>query len=258
MPHRRLVCYCRLYEIQDLNRKEKIGQHQRDVFLFNDLLLITKTTSRSRNGQLAEYQYRSSIPLDGLLVNTFYNANYQYGIRIMRRAGQTLVALFNARNDLDQQRFYDDLQESILEMDEMEQLRITKSGSLAQLNSIMLNQSDAAKQSKHAGMGTESSSATNSSLGTTSINSANLGLMSCGGGGGGLNDYDAHTIISSSNGTTTFSSYHPHQVPTSTNTASTSTIEQYHHPNGPSIEIQFADSGQHAACSSGAVESTDC
>lgn len=41
LPHRRLVCYCRLYEVHDPNKKEKIGLHQREVFLFNDLLLVS-------------------------------------------------------------------------------------------------------------------------------------------------------------------------------------------------------------------------
>ena len=41
LPHRRLVCYCRLYEVHDPNKKEKLGLHQREVFLFNDLLLVS-------------------------------------------------------------------------------------------------------------------------------------------------------------------------------------------------------------------------
>nr|XP_027200052.1 probable serine/threonine-protein kinase DDB_G0267686 [Dermatophagoides pteronyssinus] len=142
LPHRRLVCYCRLYEIRDVNRKEKVGQHQRDVFLFNDLLLITKTTNRSRNNQLAEYQYRSSTSLDGLQVNIFGKGFYAHGIRISRRVDQKCLALFNARNELDQRRFVEDLRESIAEMDEMEQIRITKSSSLVQLNDFMLTSSN--------------------------------------------------------------------------------------------------------------------
>lgn len=142
LPHRRLVCYCRLYEIRDVNRKEKVGQHQRDVFLFNDLLLITKTTNRSRNNQLAEYQYRSSTPLDGLQVNIFAKGFYAHGIRISRRVDQKCIALFNARNELDQKRFVEDLCESIAEMDEMEQIRITKSSSLVQLNDFLLTKSN--------------------------------------------------------------------------------------------------------------------
>ena len=41
LPHRRLVCYCRLYEVTDPNRREKLGLHQREVFLFNDLLVVS-------------------------------------------------------------------------------------------------------------------------------------------------------------------------------------------------------------------------
>lgn len=28
LPHRRLVCYCRLYEVPDINKKERAGVHQ--------------------------------------------------------------------------------------------------------------------------------------------------------------------------------------------------------------------------------------
>ena len=165
VSHRRLVCYCRLYEIRDLNRREKVGQHQRDVFLFNDLLLITKTTSRSRNGQLAEYQYRSTNPLDGLQVLVFSTPYYPNGIRISRRVDNKIMSCFNARNDLDQQRFVDDLQEAINEMDDMEQLRITKSSSLVQLNTL-----SAAKSSAGEGIGQSSTvvaSPTDGTIGTS-------------------------------------------------------------------------------------------
>ncbi|XP_043540298.1 IQ motif and SEC7 domain-containing protein 2-like [Chiloscyllium plagiosum] len=40
LPHRRLVCCCRLYEVPDPNRPQKQGLHQREVFLFNDLLVV--------------------------------------------------------------------------------------------------------------------------------------------------------------------------------------------------------------------------
>lgn len=41
-PCRRLVCYCRLYEVPDLSRHEKPGSHQRELFLFNDLLVVRR------------------------------------------------------------------------------------------------------------------------------------------------------------------------------------------------------------------------
>jgi len=49
IPDRRLVCFCRLYEVPDVNRKDRPGQHQREIFLFNDLLLVTKIVYNKNN-----------------------------------------------------------------------------------------------------------------------------------------------------------------------------------------------------------------
>lgn len=40
MPHRRLVCCSRLFEVTDINKAQKQAAHQREVFLFNDLLVV--------------------------------------------------------------------------------------------------------------------------------------------------------------------------------------------------------------------------
>jgi IQ motif and SEC7 domain-containing protein len=66
LPHRRLVCYCRLYEIPDINKKERPGVHQREVFLFNDLLVITKIFSKKKSS--VTYTFRNSYPLCGMVV----------------------------------------------------------------------------------------------------------------------------------------------------------------------------------------------
>lgn len=66
LPHRRLVCYCRLYEIPDINKKERPGVHQREVFLFNDLLVITKIFSKKKSS--VTYTFRNSFPLVGMVV----------------------------------------------------------------------------------------------------------------------------------------------------------------------------------------------
>ena len=43
MPHRRLVCCSRLFEVTDVNKLQKQAAHQREVFLFNDLLVVSGT-----------------------------------------------------------------------------------------------------------------------------------------------------------------------------------------------------------------------
>lgn len=39
-PQRRLVCYCRLNQIMDRTKRQAPNAHQREVFLFNDMMLV--------------------------------------------------------------------------------------------------------------------------------------------------------------------------------------------------------------------------
>ncbi|XP_014481988.1 PREDICTED: IQ motif and SEC7 domain-containing protein 1 isoform X4 [Dinoponera quadriceps] len=122
LPHRRLVCYCRLYEIPDIHKKERPGVHQREVFLFNDLLVVTKILSKKKNS--VTYTFRQSFPLCGMIVTLFEVPHYPYGIRLSQRVDGKVLVTFNARNEHDRCKFVEDLRESISEMDEMETLRI--------------------------------------------------------------------------------------------------------------------------------------
>ena len=57
---------------------------------------------------------------------TFLFLDYQYGIRLVRKPdrNQANLITFNARNEHDRSKFCEDLKEAIMEMDEMEGLRI--------------------------------------------------------------------------------------------------------------------------------------
>lgn len=44
VPHRRLVCCSRLFEVTDVNKAQKQAAHQREVFLFNDLIVVSTAT----------------------------------------------------------------------------------------------------------------------------------------------------------------------------------------------------------------------
>merc|ERR1719270_1085634 len=122
VPYRRLVCYCRLYEVNDPNKKDRPGQHQREVFLFNDILVITKIHSRRKNS--VTYTFRGSHPLAGMMVTLFENNYYSHGITLSQRWDRKVVITLNARNGHDRSKFVEDLRESVSEMDEMEQIRI--------------------------------------------------------------------------------------------------------------------------------------
>ncbi|ESP04558.1 hypothetical protein LOTGIDRAFT_81977, partial [Lottia gigantea] len=114
LSHRRLVCYCRLYEVHDPCKKEKIGLHQREVFLFNDQLLITKIFSKKKS--VITYSYRMSLSLYGMQVFLFETSHYQFGIQLTNNLDGKVLMTFNARNDHDRQKFVEDLKESILEV----------------------------------------------------------------------------------------------------------------------------------------------
>lgn len=49
VPHRRLVCCSRLFEVTDVNKAQKQAAHQREVFLFNDLIVVNKQTDICRH-----------------------------------------------------------------------------------------------------------------------------------------------------------------------------------------------------------------
>jgi len=53
----------------DIYKKERPGVHQREVFLFNDILVITKILSKKKNS--VTYMFRQSYPLNGLTVSLF-------------------------------------------------------------------------------------------------------------------------------------------------------------------------------------------
>lgn len=118
---RRLVCFCRLTEVPDLNKKsKKDGAHQRGVFLFNDILVVSKTMSKKGSTQ---HQIRYSLPLKDVRINVFSTAQYPFGIQLQDKLTGKVSATFNARSESDQQRFVNDLQESSAEMAEMERAK---------------------------------------------------------------------------------------------------------------------------------------
>ena len=98
------------------------GLHQREVFLFNDLLVITKIHSRKKNS--VTYTFRQSYLLAGMVVSLFDTPFYPYGIQLAQKWDRKIVLTLNARNEHDRSKFVEDLKESIAEMDEMEALRL--------------------------------------------------------------------------------------------------------------------------------------
>ena len=83
---RRLVCFCRLTEVPDLKAaSNKDGtKHQRGVFLFNDVLVVTKSAASAKASK-ARHQYRLALQLADLRVNVFSISQYQFGLQLQDR-----------------------------------------------------------------------------------------------------------------------------------------------------------------------------
>lgn len=88
------------------------------------MLVITKISGKKR--QQLQYQFRQAFRLSGMNLYLFETSHYQYGVRLVRKpdVNQTNLITFNARNEHDRSKFCEDLKEAIMEMDEMEGLRI--------------------------------------------------------------------------------------------------------------------------------------
>ncbi|XP_013914552.1 PREDICTED: IQ motif and SEC7 domain-containing protein 3-like [Thamnophis sirtalis] len=125
VPHRRLVCCSRLYEVTDVNKVQKHAAHQREVFLFNDLLVILKLCPKKKSS--STYTFCKSVGLLGMQFHLFENEYYPYGITLVipvSGSEKKQVLHFCALNAEEMQKFVEDLKESIAEVMELEQIRI--------------------------------------------------------------------------------------------------------------------------------------
>lgn len=75
-----------------------------------------------------EYAYPKPIDLGAfffhIVQSSIVFSDYQYGIQLTQRVDNQVLITFNARNDHDRTKFVEDIRESIMEMDEMENIRI--------------------------------------------------------------------------------------------------------------------------------------
>ncbi|XP_033888934.3 IQ motif and SEC7 domain-containing protein 3 isoform X5 [Acipenser ruthenus] len=125
VPHRRLVCCSRLFEVIDVNKAQKQAAHQREVFLFNDLMVILKLCPKKKSS--ATYTFCKAVGLQGMQFHLFENEYYPHGITLVSPysgSDKKQVLHFCAQSAEELLKFVEDLKESIGEVTEMEQIRI--------------------------------------------------------------------------------------------------------------------------------------
>uniref|UniRef100_A0A3B4UH67 IQ motif and Sec7 domain ArfGEF 3 n=1 Tax=Seriola dumerili TaxID=41447 RepID=A0A3B4UH67_SERDU len=126
VPHRRLVCCCRLFEVPDANKphKQKLSQLQREVFLFNDLLLILKLCPKKKSS--ASYTFCKAMGLLGMQFHLFSNEDYAHGITMLSpfTSEKKQLVSFCSPSGEELRKFAEELREAIAEVNEMEQIHI--------------------------------------------------------------------------------------------------------------------------------------
>nr|XP_020467990.1 IQ motif and SEC7 domain-containing protein 3-like isoform X2 [Monopterus albus] len=126
VPHRRLVCCCRLFEVPDANKphKQKLSQLQREVFLFNDLLLILKLCPKKKSS--ATYTFCKAMGLLGMQFHLFSNEYYAHGVTMLSpfTSEKKQLVSFCSPSGEELRKFAEELREAIAEVNEMEQIHI--------------------------------------------------------------------------------------------------------------------------------------
>ena len=122
-PHRRLVCRCTLFEVTYNNTRKKAAPTflRRYLFLFNDLLVVTKKASKASISSRAPYKQTYSVSLRGLRVALFHTPEISLGIQIIRLVDGAELLTLNAGSENDRFQFVSDLQESIMETKQTEE-----------------------------------------------------------------------------------------------------------------------------------------
>lgn len=98
VPYEAGFCYCRLYEVTDPNRKDRPGQHQREVFLSTIFWSSPEIHSRRKN------KCQPSLglaPLTGAGVTVREHLLQPRHITLSQRWDRKVVITLNARNDHD-------------------------------------------------------------------------------------------------------------------------------------------------------------
>ncbi|XP_064174767.1 IQ motif and SEC7 domain-containing protein 3 [Anguilla rostrata] len=108
-----------------INKPQKQAAHQREVFLFNDLIVILKLCPKKKSS--ATYTFCKALGLLGMQFHLFENEYYPHGITIvspLSGSDKKQVLNFCGQSAEELLKFVEDLKESIAEVSEMEQIRI--------------------------------------------------------------------------------------------------------------------------------------
>ncbi|KRZ27704.1 IQ motif and SEC7 domain-containing protein 1 [Trichinella pseudospiralis] len=135
--------------IVDPHRKQSSSAHQRELFLFNDMLLFTKILPKKKSK--IYYQYRESYTLNQIQMQPFVTQYYPFGIRLS--VGEEKSTLyFNASCAEDRRRFLEDLSEAIEESKEFERLERSLNATDREFKKVKDNKTALSSENRDSGV----------------------------------------------------------------------------------------------------------
>ncbi|EDV29014.1 uncharacterized protein TRIADDRAFT_52469 [Trichoplax adhaerens] len=134
LPHRQLI-HIASFCVVDPNKKEKPGLHPRIVFLFNDMILLTKMQIKKGRQSAplkvptvggSTYNYKSHYTLWGLQVRVIKHSYYKFPLQLYKQLDSKIVLTLNASNESERRNFVKNLKLALCEVEAVEKERLAE------------------------------------------------------------------------------------------------------------------------------------
>ena len=116
-PHRYFIMQVTGCAVADISKSQPLTTHSRVLFLFNDLLVITKKTAWS-----SDYIYKGAIALQSADFEGFSTPLFECGVEVMSRFHRKQLFLFNCDSKTSHRKFVHQTREMVSEAITIERL----------------------------------------------------------------------------------------------------------------------------------------
>ncbi|RDD47245.1 IQ motif and SEC7 domain-containing protein 1 [Trichoplax sp. H2] len=132
LPHRQLI-HIASFCVVDPNKKEKPGLHPRIVFLFNDMILLTKMQIKKGRQSAplkvptvggSTYNYKSHYTLWEAILSYDRFLDYKFPLQLYKQLDSKIVLTLNASNESERRNFVKNLKLALCEVEAVEKERL--------------------------------------------------------------------------------------------------------------------------------------
>lgn len=143
-PHRKFILKVTGNSVPDIRKSQPATAHQRTLFLFNDMLLVT------RKSWTAEHVVKSSITLRNAHVEPFSTDLYPLGVEVSGRFNSQKLLTFSCEDRFCHRKFVRQLREMVSEAITIERLVATTEGAAERSMNCRISTTSLPNDVKHA------------------------------------------------------------------------------------------------------------